>query len=289
VVFAVAVFQDITARRQAQRELAELNAHLEDEIHRRTEALELTVRRLQREMTTRRHYESQLLDAKAAADRANRSKTMFLMNVSHELRTPLNHLIGFSDLLTERVADPDARRLAQTAAASGRELEEKVDDLLALARAEAEHPGADPVAFDADAMMLHLARQSGIVYTDSQSVGRFIGDEQAVRDILTTVFQRAVNEDEKVGAATSTVDSAGTAVLVVRIDSDRLSRRVRALAYLFGEDGAEQDRRFHQQEIDFKLAIARARARVLGGDITCPGDAASQTIVEVTLPFLARP
>ncbi len=37
-----------------------------------------------------------------AAEAANRSKSEFLANMSHELRTPLNHIIGFTELITER-------------------------------------------------------------------------------------------------------------------------------------------------------------------------------------------
>lgn len=37
-----------------------------------------------------------------AAEAASRSKSEFLANMSHELRTPLNHIIGFTELITEK-------------------------------------------------------------------------------------------------------------------------------------------------------------------------------------------
>ena len=37
-----------------------------------------------------------------AAEAANRSKSEFLANMSHELRTPLNHIIGFTELITDK-------------------------------------------------------------------------------------------------------------------------------------------------------------------------------------------
>ena len=47
-------------------------------------------------------------EARAAAEGANKSKSIFLTNMSHELRTPLNAIIGYSEMLME-----DAEELGQ--------------------------------------------------------------------------------------------------------------------------------------------------------------------------------
>ncbi|MBF0590368.1 MAG: PAS domain S-box protein, partial [Magnetococcales bacterium] len=48
--------------------------------------------------TPRKEAEEALLEAKNAADAANRSKSDFLANMSHEIRTPLNAVIGLTHL-----------------------------------------------------------------------------------------------------------------------------------------------------------------------------------------------
>src|SRR5204862_5188940 len=55
--------------------------------------------KLTRDLTERRQVESDLTNAKAAAEKANLAKSDFLSSMSHELRTPLNAILGFGQLL----------------------------------------------------------------------------------------------------------------------------------------------------------------------------------------------
>ena len=52
------------------------------------------------DITELQRREAATIEAKNAAEIANRAKTTFLANMSHELRTPLNAIIGFAELLT---------------------------------------------------------------------------------------------------------------------------------------------------------------------------------------------
>jgi signal transduction histidine kinase/DNA-binding response OmpR family regulator len=82
----------------------------------------------------------ELADANRKIQEADRLKSQFLANMSHELRTPMNSIIGFSEILVERLQDRvDGKHLnfLRHILASGQHLLGIINDILDLSKIEA--------------------------------------------------------------------------------------------------------------------------------------------------------
>lgn len=78
------------------------------------------------------------IEARAAAEQANKAKSQFLSSMSHELRTPLNAILGFAHLLKIEI-EPDKQGQHESVnhiATAGHQLLGLINDLLDLSRIE---------------------------------------------------------------------------------------------------------------------------------------------------------
>lgn len=88
------------------------------------------------DITDRKESEQQLLEAREAAEAANRAKSRFLANISHEIRTPIAAMLNATELLTQADTADRAKRV-DLILRNTRHLMALIDDLLNFSRLEA--------------------------------------------------------------------------------------------------------------------------------------------------------
>ena len=171
---------------------------------------------LSEDITEARNREQELHNALIEAETANRSKSEFLANMSHELRTPLNAVIGFSELLTEKIfgdlANDRQKEYVSNIHESGHHLLNLINDVLDVSAIEAhklelseEDLALKPMFDSAFRMVNSRAESQGIeikgYFDDSPPKIRV--DERRMKQVLVNILSNAVKFTDENGSVTA--------------------------------------------------------------------------------------
>lgn len=164
-------------------------------------------------------------EASAAAVRARSEQTIatrerFLAVISHEIRTPLNGVAGFAGALAARIdLDPEARRQAESIAASSAVLTALIEDILDFSRLEQGRlelepapAGIAPVIREAVERFTVPAAGKGLVLSFSEAGDAASGycfDARRLRQVVAGLIDNAVKFTDAGSVRVSTLITPG--------------------------------------------------------------------------------
>jgi signal transduction histidine kinase len=105
-------------------------------------------------------HEQHLVEARIAAEAANRAKSAFLANMSHELRTPMNAILGMTALALHRATDPKQMDQLNKVTQASQHLLSIINDILDLSKIEAERLTLEQVSFRLGSVLENLSSLS---------------------------------------------------------------------------------------------------------------------------------
>ena len=189
VIRSLAMMVDVTERnraeaeiKQAKQKLRQANIELEQRVEERT---------------------AELLQAKEAAETANKAKDHFLAHVSHELRTPLNSILGFTQILQKDLdINPNQRQNIQLIRQSGQHLLVLINDILDFSKITAQKLKLEPKNFGFSSFLADLAslvrlwtQENDLNFNYelvSQLPSMVNGDETRLKQVLLNLLSNAV-------------------------------------------------------------------------------------------------
>jgi signal transduction histidine kinase len=239
---------------------------------------------------------AELVVTKRQLEATNRHKSDFLAHMSHELRTPLNSIIGFSEVLREKMFGPLNEKqddYLKDIHDSGRHLLSLINDILDLSKIEAGKMELQLSTFDlpsaignAITLVRERAMRHGVALgTDIDSrLGAFDADERKLKQILLNLLSNAVKFTPQ----------GGRVDVSAKLDTDKVEIAVRDTgAGISPEDQATLFQEFRQVGKDsarksegtgLGLALSKKFIELHGGGIRVDSVPGKGSTFAFTLP-----
>ncbi len=241
-----------------------------------------------------------LEDALAAAQHANRAKTVFLNNMSHDIRTPMNAIIGFTSLAATHLDNKDQDYLSKITTSSNHLLS-LINDVLDMSRIESGKVKIEEKETSLPEVMHDLKTivQSDIAskqldfYIDTADVvnENILCDKLRLNQILLNLLSNAMKFTKPGGIVSVRIlqkeyAPAGWAAYEFQVKDTGIGMSKEFLAHVFEPFERESTSTISGiQGTGLGMAITKNIVDMMGGKISVVSEEGKGTIFTVALKF----
>ncbi|MBI4907352.1 MAG: HAMP domain-containing protein [Acidobacteria bacterium] len=251
------------------------------------------------DLTERKRAEQELIEAKDAAEQANRARSAFLAGVTHELRSPLTSIIWSSELLEEEFVDegldshvPDLQKIRR----AGESLLKIVNDVLDMAKLDAGRTNVTREAFflsqvlDEVAQMAEpLAARNGnrIMVENRTDVLEMENDSQKFRQSLLNLVSNACKftQEGTVTIVAERESRGGADWVMVKVADTGIGIAPEIQCHLFEpfyQGDSSEGRKYGGTGLG--LALSRGFCRMMGGDLSVESTLGAGSVFTMQIP-----
>ena len=255
------------------------------------------------EKQTEQKQQDALRSALAAAEHANKAKTVFLNSMSHDIRTPMNAILGFTALATAHLDNTEqVKGYLQKISVSGQHLLSLINDVLDMSRIESGTIKLENADVHLPDVMhdLRTIIQGNInakqldLYVDTQDVRHetIVADKLRLNQILLNIVGNAVKFTPVGGTINVRVQEkpcprAGYATYLFTVKDNGIGMSQEFQQHVFDSFSREQTAtRSGIQGTGLGMAITKNIVDMMGGTITVKSEQGKGTEFTVTLDFL---
>jgi signal transduction histidine kinase/CheY-like chemotaxis protein/HPt (histidine-containing phosphotransfer) domain-containing protein len=252
---------------------------------------------IEADVGARERAEHEAVEARQAAEHANRAKSTFLAAMSHELRTPMIGVTGMLEVLAQSDLSPSQRQMVATADSSAHSLLQIIGDILDLSKIEASKLELTPSTIDVREVIracaetfVHTASIKGLLLTwnvDERLAGAHVCDALRLRQIVSNFLSNAVKFTEVGGIEVDvrvTADAGDRQTLEIAVSDTGIGidpEQQRRLFEEFAQAESTTSKRFGGTGLG--LVISKRLAVLMGGDVAMSSTVGEGTTMQVTL------